>query len=119
MKEYTVKVYTNSEWDDSVHAVHIQVDDTITAAVKKAQAFLNENKEMFSITVEAPDFPFGGYEDGFDDEIQEGTTPFDHEPSQDLRYGVFKVTAFSVKYIAYGKHTGEEFYSENISELFK
>jgi hypothetical protein len=119
MKEYTVKVYTNCEWDASVDAVHIQVDDNTIAAVKKAQAFLSDNREMFSVVIEAPDFEFGGYEDGVGEEIQEGFIPFDSEPDQIIRYGTWKVTTYSVKYVAFGKYSGDEFFTDNISELFK
>lgn len=109
MIKKTVEAYTNSEWD-SVNTCYIEINDDRIAAVRKAQRLIAQYPEFSNIEITAPDYEFVV----IDEDTQEVSSP-----EQTIRYGKFRVSRYDVIYVAYGKHSMEEFFTDDISELFK
>lgn len=109
--KYTVKVYSNSEWDPC-NAVYLELTPGIIDVINKARQVINDHPYFNYISVGAPDYDFVTIEDDSDD-ITKGFVEGE-APEQNIRYGSFRVSQFSVKYGAYGKHTGEEFFTDDL-----
>ena len=116
MKKSTVRAFTDSEWD-RVDAVLMEVDDILEASVRRAEDVLDKFPEFSSINVKANDFDWILIDD-WDDIPVEGWVEKYEKPEQTVRYGVIVVSRYSIRYKAYGKHTGETFYTQDISYLF-
>ena len=116
MKKLTVRAFTDSEWD-RVDAVLMEVDDILEASVRRAKDVLDKFPEFSSINVETSDFDWILIDD-WDDATVKGWMKDFKKPMQTIKYGVITVSRYNVKYKAYGKHTGDVFYTEDISYLF-
>jgi hypothetical protein len=125
MKHLIIKAHTNSEWDDVSSALVELDDDSISELRKIRNAVENFNTDGLSFNKAS--FFFYGVdfkisESGQYDEIENGFTIVEDldlsdysNPESDLDCCMIHVDKDSFNFTAYGKHTGEEFYSETVS----
>jgi hypothetical protein len=124
------KAMTNSEWDNVDYAL-IRLNEThlkFLVDVMKDARKLNKKydggfmyikisadmadfcqemeSELSDLLVDGNEWSIVGLDSQFVDELP--------RPDQEIRYGGIKITETSVQYVAYGKHTDEEFW---ISEI--
>lgn len=83
---------------------HIELDSDIAEWFIDASDDTNDNDKLMAL-VEEKEFVI------IDEEIETATM---HRPEQDIRYGSIRLDGEVVKFVAYGKHTNEEFFTESI-----
>jgi hypothetical protein len=125
MKHLIIKAHTNSEWDNVSSALLELDDDSISELRKIRNAVENFNTDGLSFN--RASFFFYGVDfkisdSGQYDEIENGFTIVEDldmsdysNPESDLDCCTIHVDKDSFNFTAYGKHTGEEFYSETVS----
>lgn len=125
MKHLIIKAHTNSEWDSVSSALVKLDDDSISELRKIRNAVENFNTDGLSFN-RASFFFYGvdfkvsdsgqycGMETSFT--IVEDLDMSDYsDPESDLDCCTIDVDKDSFKFTTFGKHTGEEFYSETVS----
>jgi hypothetical protein len=125
MKHLIVKAHTDSEWD-SVSAALVELnDDSISKLRKIRNAVENFNTDGLSFN-RASFFFYGAEfkisESGQYDEMETSCTVVEDldmsdysDPESPIDSCTIDADKDSFRFTAYGKHTGEKFYSETVS----
>ena len=125
MKHLIIKAHTNSE-RDSVSSALVELDDDSISELRKIRNAV-ENFNTDGLSFNRASFFFYGVDfkisdSGQYDEIENGFTIVEDldlsdysNPESDLDCCTIDVDKDSFKFTTYGKHTGEEFYSETVS----
>ena len=125
MKHLIIKAHTNSEWDSVSSALVELNDDSISELRKIRNAVENFNTDGLSF--HRASFFFGGVDfkisdSGEYDEMESCFTVVEDldlsdytDPESPLDSATIEVNKSGFKFTAFGKHTGEEFYSETVS----
>jgi hypothetical protein len=127
MKHLLVKAETNSEWDD-VSFFQIELDEKLLTLLKKGFDEARRLRAVYDMDFNSLNFSCSGTfyidenEELFPDEDEERLMLVDDfeeenykEPENSIKMTSMRIGAFdSVIFSGFGKHTGEEFYTEGV-----
>lgn len=125
MKHLVIKAHTDSAWDNVSYAILELDEDSITELKQIRDVVANFNTNGLSFN-KASFFFYGAdfkiSDSGAYDEMETSCTVVEdldmsdyYDPESPLDSTTIDVDKHGFKFTAYGKHTGEKFYSQTVS----
>lgn len=128
-KYILVQAYTNSEWD-SVSFALIELTEEHLKFLKEAQqkaisikeegdsfCHISYSGDMAEFYIDEDELPEGimlNEDNPIVVEMNEDDVKVLTQPEQNIRYGEMRVGTGALNYVGLGKHTSEEYWTENI-----